>query len=127
MKRSLFSTLLLSALLINVHVFAAKQPAHHRSTDTIFKLANIFQSNMVIQQDKPFTIWGKAMAGESVTIKPDWSGEAVAVVAGSDNTWRTAVKVPKAIPGYFKPHTLTISIKDTAVTLSNLLIGDLWL
>ncbi len=127
MKRSLFSALLLAALLINVNVFAAKRPAHHRSTDTIFKLANIFQSNMVIQQDKPFTIWGKAMAGENVTIKPDWSAEAVAVVAGSDNTWRTKVKVPKAVPGDFNPHTLTISIKDTAVTLSNLLIGDLWL
>src|ERR1700749_4954482 len=109
MKRIFLSALvILSAFAINANSFAAKHPVHIRATDTAFKLANIFQSNMVIQQDKPFTIWGNATSGNKVVIKPDWSGEVVLIVAGSDNTWKTEVKVPKAIPGDFKPHTLTI-------------------
>jgi sialate O-acetylesterase len=126
MKKHLFSTLLLF-ITVGVNAFAAKHTAHGRVADTAFKVANIFGPNMIIQQDKPFTIWGRATAGNSVVVKPDWSGEVVAVVAGSDNTWRLQVKVPKAVPGDFTPHTLTISAKDTTITLGNLLIGDLWL
>lgn len=126
MKRSLFSAfLLLFVLVINGNGIAAKHP--RRSTDTAFKVANIFQSNMVVQQDKPFTIWGMATAGNKVTIKADWTANTVTLTAGSDNYWRGAINVPKAVPGDFKPHTLTISLNDTTVTLNNLLIGDLWL
>lgn len=128
MKRSLFSALLLVfVFVLHGSSFAAKHRAGHPSADTAFKVANIFQSDMVVQQDKPFTIWGRATAGNKIVIKPDWSGEAVTVMAGSDNTWRTEVKVPKVIPGDFKPHKLTISLSDTTVILDNLLIGDVWL
>lgn len=128
MKRSYSSALLLlSVFVINVNGFAAKHTKHIRLSDTAFKVANIFQSNMIVQQDKPFTIWGEATAGNKITIRPDWSAGAVSVTAGSDNYWRTSVRVPKAVAGDFKPHTLTISTGDTTVTLNNLLIGDLWL
>jgi sialate O-acetylesterase len=127
MKRILFFALLLPALLFDVNTFASKRHMAHRLADSLFKVANIFQSNMIIQQEKPFAIWGKATAGSAITIKSDWSGNAVSVVAGSDNTWRAEVKVPKAVPGDFNPHTLTVSEKDTAAAFTNLLIGDVWL
>jgi len=128
MKRSHLSAfLLLAVFVISVNCFAAKHSFNHRFSDTAFRVANIFQSNMIVQQDKPFAVWGKATSGKKVKIKADWSGKSVSVIAGSDNYWRALVKVPKAVPGDFKPHTLTISTGDTTVTLSNLLIGDLWL
>jgi sialate O-acetylesterase len=119
--------LLLTLTVFDAGVFASNISKYKFTVDTAFKVANIFQSNMVVQQDKPFTIWGKATAGNKIFIKPDWSDETLSVVAGSDNTWRGAIKVPKAVPGDFKPHTLTISVSDTTVTLGNLLIGDVWL
>jgi sialate O-acetylesterase len=128
MKRSHLSAFLLLAVsILNVNGFAAKHSIHQRLGDTAFRVANIFQSNMVVQQDKPFAIWGRATVGNKVTIKPDWSGESVSVTPGPDNYWRVSIMVPKAIPGDFKSHTLTISTGDTTVTLNNLLIGDLWL
>ncbi|HEY0244214.1 MAG TPA: hypothetical protein VGC01_01515, partial [Mucilaginibacter sp.] len=75
------------------------------ATDSLFKPANIFQSNMVIQQQKDFAIWGNATAGNTVTIKADWTDKAVTVTADGSNYWKGQIPVPKAIPGNFTPHT----------------------
>ena len=97
------------------------------TTDSLFKTANIFQSNMVLQQNKPFTIWGYATAGDKITIKGDWTTKTTTVIATDSNTWRGSIKVPEAIPGNFTPHVLTVTAGDKTVTFSNLLIGDVWL
>src|SRR6202012_1335998 len=61
--------------------------------DSLFKAANLFQPGMVIQQQKPFAIWGNASAGSSVIIKADWTNKTVTVTAGGDNYWKGAVPV----------------------------------
>jgi len=97
------------------------------TADSSFNVANIFQSNMVIQQQKPFAIWGNASIGNKITIKADWTTEVITVTADGAKYWKAAIPVPKAIPGDFKPHTLTITTNDTTISFNNLLIGDVWL
>lgn len=90
------------------------------------KLASILQSNMVIQQNKPFRIWGTAKPGDQVKINADWTGRVTTAVAGADGNWIGEVKVPKAIPGDFKPHIMVVIDGNDNIKLDNLLIGDLW-
>jgi len=94
--------------------------------DSLFNTANIFQPDMVIQQQKPYAIWGNASAGSSVTIKGDWTDKAVTVTAGNDNYWKGVIPVPKAIPGDFTEHTITVTSGGKTISLNHLLIGDVW-
>ncbi|RYY33579.1 MAG: glycoside hydrolase family 88 protein, partial [Sphingobacteriaceae bacterium] len=98
MKKHLLLFVLSAALTINAFAQTADTAA--------FKTANFFQSNMVVQQNKPFNIWGKAMPGEKITIKADWSTKQTTVTTDTGGHWRVKVKVPKAKPGDYTPHTL---------------------
>jgi sialate O-acetylesterase len=97
------------------------------SLDSSFKVANVFQSSMVLQQNKPFAIWGYAPPGAKITVKGDWSDKIVTIVTDSQDYWKGEIPVPKAIKYDFRPHTLTITTKDSTVKFSNLLIGEVWL
>lgn len=91
------------------------------------QVAGILQSNMVIQQDKPFQVWGGAAAGDTIKILADWIQKPLEVYAGADGSWSGTLKVPKAIPGDFDRHTITvIHLKDT-IRLKNILIGEVWI
>lgn len=89
-------------------------------------LASILQSNMVIQQNKPFKVWGKAPAGSTVEIRGDWMTGAVTVTADPSDVFLGVVDVPAVTPGDYRPHTLTVRSGDQTETLTNLLIGEVW-
>ncbi|MEO6148934.1 MAG: sialate O-acetylesterase [Mucilaginibacter sp.] len=93
---------------------------------TGLSVANIFQSNMVVQQNKPYTIWGKAAPGTKIIVKADWATKQAEAVTDTGGRWQASVKVPKAIPGNFTPHTLVITTGIKTVTLTNILIGEVW-
>jgi sialate O-acetylesterase len=90
------------------------------------RLANALQSNMVVQQNKPFKVWGTAPAGDIITVKADWLAGPVQVTAGKDNRWMGVIPVPPARKGNYDKHTITISDADTTAHLTNVLIGDVW-
>lgn len=91
-------------------------------------VADILQDNMVVQQDKPFQVWGHSAPGDEIFVKADWLQNTLETTTNSDGYWQCTIEVPKAIPGDFTPRTLSIanSRKDS-VKLSNILIGDVWL
>lgn len=89
--------------------------------------ASVLQNNMVVQQNKPFKVWGYAPSGETVTITADWIKTQVKVVADADNKFLAIIPVPVAKKGDFTKHQLTISSGQESVTLNNLLIGDTWI
>jgi sialate O-acetylesterase len=126
-----FDRILIIALLLsgfNNALFAITIKGNRfPAADSTFKTANAFQSNMVVQQQKPFAIWGNSVAGSIVTIKADWTNKTITITADKNNYWKGAIPVPKAIPGDFKPHTLTLTSNNQTITLTNLLIGDVWL
>ncbi|WP_222707265.1 sialate O-acetylesterase [Pontibacter qinzhouensis] len=84
-------------------------------------LPKILQSNMVLQRDKPLTIWGNAAPGEAVTVT--FGNQEKKTTAGADGKWEVVLN-PLATSA--TPATMTISGSNT-ITLENLLVGEVWL
>ncbi len=82
---------------------------------------NLFQSNMILQRDKPIQIWGWAKPGEVVRVL--FAGKNKEAKAGKDREWK--VTLP-AMTANADPQTLNIKGKDQNLTLENVLIGDVW-
>lgn len=90
------------------------------------KLADALQNNMVVQQNKPFKIWGKGNPGKKVTIKADWMATAVMSYIGNDGRFTAIIQVPCAKKNDFSKHLIKVSDDETEIVLTNLLIGDVW-
>lgn len=101
-----------------------KQAEKHSPTE--FRLVDQLQSNMVIQQGKPFKLWGRGVAGESVTVTANFTANSAVTTIAADNTWSAMINVPNAIPNDFTKHQITISNGQKTIILNNLLIGDVW-
>jgi hypothetical protein len=89
-------------------------------------LASPLQSNMVIQQNKPFTMWGRTAPGDAVQIQADWQSGPVTVRADDSGAFTAIVEVPAVRPGDYHEHSLTVGSGSEMVTLSHLLIGEVW-
>ena len=85
-------------------------------------VANIFQSNMVLQRDKPLNIWGWAEPGEGVIVV--FAGQEVQARAAADRAWQVTLQ---PIPANRVPQTMTVKGKSTTLTLENVLVGDVWI
>ena len=72
---------------------------------------------MVLQRGKQIPIWGKAEAGELVTVR--FNKKQYATTADLDGNWR--INLPKTRAG--GPYTMTVG----DLVLTNILIGDVWL
>lgn len=103
-----------------LHTFAQKEPS------TILQFADPLTNNMVVQQNKAFTVWGQAEPGFEVKIKADWTLP-IEVVADLNGKFKGIIPVPLVQPGDFSKHTLSISSGNEEQTLNNILIGDLWI
>ena len=90
-------------------------------------LNSILQTNMVMQQNKPFKVWGYAPAGETVSILADWIKTPVRVIADAENRFLGIIAVPEVKKGDFTRHKLTVSSGNESVVLDNLLIGETWI
>ncbi|QDU98807.1 hypothetical protein [Lignipirellula cremea] len=84
-------------------------------------VSNVFQSNMVLQRDKPIHVWGWAEPGEQVTVT--FAGEQATAMAGKDRAWK--VTLP-AVSANSKPQPMTVKGNNTSIALDNILIGDVW-
>ena len=80
-------------------------------------LPQLFQNGMVMQRNKAIPVWGKADAGEAVTVT--LNKKKVETTADADGRWR--VDLPKMKAG--GPFQLTVN----ELTIDNVLIGDVWL
>ena len=84
-------------------------------------LHNAFQSNMVLQRNKPVRIWGWADAGEEVSVVIGDRNQKVH--ASDDRSW--SVEFP-GTPASSDPKTITVSDSNTSLVLTNVLVGDVW-
>lgn len=84
-------------------------------------LPKVISSNMVLQRDAKVPIWGKADAGEKV--KVSFAGQNVSTVTNSDGKWSVTLKSLKLNA---TPSDMIIS-GNNKITLSNILVGDVWL
>lgn len=82
---------------------------------------NLFQSNMVLQRDKPIGLWGWGTPGETVTV--NLAGNSQTAKVGEDRSWK--VSFP-AMAASSDPVEITAKGSETTVKLENILIGDIW-
>lgn len=85
-------------------------------------VSNIFQTNMVLQRNKPVTIWGWAAPGEKVTVS--FAGQTAETTTKADRSWQVKLKVMSANS---TPQVMTVKGKDKSLKLENILVGDIWI
>ncbi len=82
---------------------------------------NIIGDHMVLQQGKTAPVWGKAAPGESVSVTI--GGQTAKTTADARGLWK--VKLSKLKPG--GPLEMTITGKDNALTVKDILVGEVWI
>ncbi len=85
-------------------------------------VANVFQSHMVLQRDKPLTIWGWAEPGDEVTV--GFAGQQAAAKAAADRSWQVTLA---PIPARHASLTLSVKGQSATLELTNILVGDVWI
>ncbi|MEM8710985.1 MAG: hypothetical protein AAGG01_08540 [Planctomycetota bacterium] len=85
-------------------------------------VSNVFQSNMVLQRDRPLRIWGWAAPGEEVTVS---LGGSEASARARENR-RFDVSLP-AMGISANPLTMTVRGATETLRLDNILMGDVWI
>ncbi|MGG9963118.1 sialate O-acetylesterase [Ferruginibacter sp. SUN106] len=88
--------------------------------DTL-KIAEAFSDNMVLQREKPVTIWGRAAAGQTIMVQ--FAGQQKTTVADVAGKWEVVLAPLQASS---TPQNLTVQSTST-LTLKNILVGDVWL
>ncbi|MCB9881130.1 MAG: hypothetical protein H6834_05010 [Planctomycetes bacterium] len=84
-------------------------------------VSNLFQTNMVLQREKPISIWGWATPGEAVTVT--FGGHEQRAMAGDDRRWK--VTLPP-VPANHVPQQVIVRGARETLTLENVLVGDVW-
>jgi sialate O-acetylesterase len=114
MKKTLQIILPIAMLLLaGMHGLAA---AEH------LKVHGIFRSNMVLQRDKPITIWGWAPDGKDVEVSfGKLSNKAKA--SGDKGRWEVVFPAQAANA---EPQTITVKAGDEVVKMDNIVVGDVW-
>lgn len=86
-----------------------------------FCVSNLFQSNMVLQREKPVSLWGWGAPGDDVTI--EFAGQQVSAKVDANRDWKVELA---AMPASSEPRLMTIQSGDEVLKLENILVGDVW-
>ena len=83
-------------------------------------LPKIFGDNMVLQRNKPISIWGFASAGEKVIVQ--FNGQTKSTKADKAGKWQVMLS-PEKEGG---PFQLSVKGKNQ-LTIQNILVGEVWI
>jgi sialate O-acetylesterase len=87
------------------------------------KLPSIISDNMVLQADMNVPIWGTAPANSKVMLACSWSQDKFSADSDLQGKWMTKIRTPKS----GKDCTMKITCGQESKTISNILIGQVWL
>ncbi len=109
-------------LILSLSILPAIALCALDATADTLKTHGIFSSNMVIQRDKPITIWGWAGAGRKVSVQ---FGEEKAGATADDKMgrWEVMFSARGADATGLK---LIVTSGDETIEMDNILIGDVW-
>ncbi len=85
------------------------------------KLPSLISDNMLLQQKADIKIWGKASPGQKINVSASWKAAGQANAA-ENGKWSVMLRTPEA----GGPYKITVSAKDTSITVNNVLIGEVW-
>jgi sialate O-acetylesterase len=89
--------------------------------DRPLSLPSFFSSGMVVQRRRPIRLWGWSSPGAGVDVS---MGDArVHARARSDGGWHA--ELPALEAG--GPHTIAVTAGDHSITLSDVLVGEVWI
>lgn len=80
-----------------------------------------FSDHMVLQRGKPVPVWGKATPGRKVTVA--FAGQRASAMASADGSWQVKLR---AMPASATAHPLHVTCGSDALTLQDVLVGDVW-
>jgi sialate O-acetylesterase len=103
----ILTTLVIFALVATLHAEVKPNP--------------LFTHNAVLQQGLPVPVWGTASEGEKITLQ--FSGQKVSATA-TNGCWSVRLDPMKASTNAL---TMTIAGATNTVTLTNILIGEVWI
>ena len=114
------------ALLILTMAGCSKKDINpQKHSNAVPVLGSPLQSNMVVQRDKPFIIWGTATSKQKIAVNVSWNLTTFNVIADDSGNWKVTVPASAANTN---PQTITAKADGAdAVILTNVLIGDVWL
>jgi len=88
------------------------------------KLGGVFSNHMVVQRDRPVSVWGWADSGEQINVQ--FAGQQRNTLAGSDGRWSVRFDRMAA-----SAHPRTILVRSgrpgRMVEIADVLVGDVWL
>ena len=87
----------------------------------MLKAADIFQSNMVLQRDKPLPVWGVAQPGTPVSVSIQ--GQHTLCVADHAGRWQATLPPLHTS----EDDTLAISDGDEQLRLRHVAVGEVWI
>lgn len=87
------------------------------TADAKITMPQLFQSGMVMQRGKAIPVWGKADAGETITIR--FNKKEYTTTADANGRWR--IDLPKMKAG--GPYQMSVNEQ----TIDSIMIGDVWL
>jgi sialate O-acetylesterase len=88
----------------------------------LFNLAPLFANNMVVERESSVPVWGHGIPGSEVQVRASW-GDSTEAITQPDSSWMLKLRTPRA----GGPYTLTVTHDDTSMTISNVLVGEVWL
>lgn len=88
-----------------------------------FRAGSLFNSNMVLQRERPLPVWGRAKPGETVVVR--FAGQERKTTTDARGKWSATLD---AVPASAEPRTLEITgVAGDALSFSNVVVGDVWL
>ncbi|WP_153555929.1 sialate O-acetylesterase [Roseimaritima sediminicola] len=84
------------------------------------RLPNVFSDHMVLQRDQENPVWGRADAGEKVTVR--LGDQEHSTQADAEGNWRVTLK-PLSVG---EPRQMTVE-GNNKVTVSDILVGEVWI
>ncbi len=85
------------------------------------QLAPIFTDHTVLQRGQPLPIWGRAAAGETISVS--FHDQTAHTTADANGRWSVRLK---PFPAHLDPAEFTVTGVNT-ITLRDVLVGDVWL
>jgi len=101
-------------LLLHVHLIT--------EASAELRMAGVFQDHMVLQREKPVSVWGWADPGTSISAS--FAGQSPTAKADDKGYWRVTFD---ALEASTESRELKVSAGSQSLTLKDVLVGDVWL
>ena len=89
---------------------------------SILSLPPVFSDQMVLQQNKNVTFWGKASPNEKVKVTGSW-GESKSINANNKGEWELSLLTTNA----GGPFEVIVETSNKTINYKDVLIGEVWL